>query len=410
MKLKRRNKAAILFSLLALQVTGVLAQQNFRYSAKVQQADSAGFYSIDLQPDVLAKSNGNLADIRLMNADSKFVPYILGSQLPKQDVKSYIVFAQVSNAAANDSLKAYVIQIPERLSINELWLKLRNTAVSRTVNLLGSDDLKNWFAIEEDVPLQETGFSRNGAYEQVLNFPASTYKYIKILINDRHKAPINILQAGIYQQEFAKQIYVELPPVLVSQKDSAKISYISLQLKAPYPLAKLHLNIGGAKFYKRAVTVYQLAGSNRELVLDTVISSAGGQDLYLSAKAAKLDIEINNEDNPPLLISGVKAYQLSENLIGYFEKGQPYYLVFGDAKASAPNYDLQAFTDSLHRQLPQLRHEAVGNNPLYKIAGEAKPSGFPSWIIWVAIAVVLIVLITLTIKMTQEVNKRKAGE
>jgi hypothetical protein len=45
---------------------------------------------------------------------------------------------------------------------------------------VGSDDLQQWFAIQEDIPLQEAVQNSEGTYMQLLSFPASSYRYLKI--------------------------------------------------------------------------------------------------------------------------------------------------------------------------------------------------------------------------------------
>jgi hypothetical protein len=105
-------------------------------------------------------------------------------------------------------------------------------------------------------------------------------------------------------------------------------------------------------------------------------------------------------------MKSVSASQLSQSLISYLEKGEEYALLFGDAKAIAPVYDLQFFADSLQKPLPQLAHRDVSINPLHKNSTPVQSSSMPNWAIWIAIAVALLILGLLTFKMTQEVNKR----
>lgn len=392
--------------------TCLLAQQTFKYKANIGKVDTSAFYRISLPPGLLAKSNADLTDIRVLNQSGKFVPYIFGNQLPVKEQQSFMVFQQISIAKRPDTITAFVAENKERLTINQLNLKLRNTSVDRIVNLAGSDDLTNWYAIKENILLSKAGEegSTGGIYEQLLNFPASTYRYFKIQVNNNRKDPVAILQAGIYQMQLVKPVYTELSGVKFSQKDSAKLSRIIITFNEAYPVNKLKLNIAGAKYYKRAISIYSIDGKKRSLLGVTEISSVGNNELFVSAKTKKIMLEIANEDNPALNISNIIAYQLDQALVAYLDKGGNYYLLFGDTAATTPVYDLQFFADSLQRNLPIVKVDDVVNNPLFQHKTVAARQNIPTWLIWIAIIAVISLLTFLTLKMTKEVGERKKEE
>ncbi|MGY0038876.1 hypothetical protein [Pedobacter sp. NJ-S-72] len=207
---------------------------------------------------------------------------------------------------------------------------------------------------------------------------------------------------------------MKLAAAVIKQKDSAGTSHIKVQFNDNYQLNKLHLDIAGQKYYKRNIRVYDIGGKDRMLVVDTVISSSAMPYLYFSVKTKRIELEILNGDNPPLVLKGISAYQLNQSLISYLEKGQAYQLLFGDGKAAAPDYDLKFFGDSLQQELKQLDHQAISPNPLYqaeKVKNKvAKAEGIPGWLIWAAIAIVAVLLGFLTFRMTQEVGRREQEE
>ncbi|MGY0038877.1 hypothetical protein [Pedobacter sp. NJ-S-72] len=72
-----------------------------------------------------------------------------------------------------DTITTFIAENKEHLTINQLSLQLRNASVKRTVNLSGSDDLNKWYAIKENISLEEavSGEADNGTYQQQLKFP-----------------------------------------------------------------------------------------------------------------------------------------------------------------------------------------------------------------------------------------------
>lgn len=399
---------ALFFIVSGLQLA---AQQTFRYGAALQKVDSDGFYRISLSPEIVAKSKAGLADLRIMDDRQRFMPFMFGNQLILKDQASFILFPQLQHTTSADSVTTFIAENSLHLTVNHLYLKLRNTAVERIVNLSGSDDLEHWYAIKENISLADAdaGLHDKGTYMQLLNFPSSTYQYLKIQVVNKNKEPVAILQAGIYQQQAVQPVYLKIKDGTIRQKDTAAMSLVSLQLNENYQVNKLHLTIEGQKYYKRSVRIYELAGNIRQLVSDTLINSSAPADLYLSVKTNKIILEIINGDNPPLVISKIEAYQLDQSLISYFEKGKAYSLLFGDERATIPDYDLKFFGDSVQHQLISIQHAAVQKNALYQVKKEhrkEKSSKWNEWLLGGAVVVAIALLALLTFKMVTEVNKR----
>lgn len=409
MKLKKMNRLTLLMLLLCGAILPASAQKNFKYKAALQKIDSTGFYRIGLQPALVAKAKFDLSDIRIADAKGNFVPYIQAGSLPQKSQKSFVVFPEINNTPKTDTSTVFIIENKTGLVLDRLWIRLQNTAVKRKVNLLGSDDQSQWFAIQEDIPLQEAVQNSEGTYLQSISFPASNYRYLKIQVNDKNKNPVKFLQAGIYT-EYAStaQSYTAIAPLNVIRADSNKTTYIDVKLNDKYQVNKLHLSISAPRYYKRGVAVYQFVNNGKELLSEAELSSDKTPDLLIAAKTNHLLIEIRNGDNQPLSIGEIKAYQSDEYLVSYLEAKQSYRFLVGDSSAQAPEYDLKFFADSIRGNTPVIKHEAVIKNTDY--AATVKPAGKNyTVLIWVAIIVSLGLLLLLTLKMTKEV-KKKEGE
>ncbi|MEN0056038.1 MAG: DUF3999 family protein [Mucilaginibacter sp.] len=406
MKLKQRvNKLTGLTALFCGLMLSASAQQNFKYQAALPKVDSTGFYRISLQPALVAKTKADLADIRIIDAKGNFVPYITAGSLPQKDQKSFAIFNSVDARLVTDTGTTFTVENKTGYTVDRLWIRLQNTAVQRKVNLAGSDDLKQWFAIQEDIPLQEAVQNSKGTYLQSLSFPASNYRYLKLLVNDKNKTPIKFLQAGIYTEYAAMQNYVAIGPIEQSRTDSNKTSYITLKLNDTYQVNKLHINITAPKYFKREVSVYQIVGKEKQLLADAELNSAKATDLLIAAKSNQLLLLINNGDNLPLNIKSVEAYQSDESVISYLDAKQSYRLLTGDQTAQAPEYDLKFFADSIHTNLSQISHGAIEKNTGYQ-TGSKKVGRDYTMFIWIAIIIAAALLLFLTLKMTKEVNKK----
>ena len=405
----RINKILCLTLLCCWLALPAWAQKNFKYQAALPKISSTGFYRISLKPALVAKAKTDLSDIRITDAKGNFIPYIQAGSLPQKDQKSFVVFNQVDARLSTDTGTTYVVENTTGLALNRLWIKLQNTAVQRKVNLVGSDDLKQWFAIQEDVPLQEAVVNSEGTYMQSLAFPTSNYRYFKILVNDKNKAPIKFLQAGVYTEYAASLAYVRISPVQITRADSNKTTYITIKLTDNFQVNKLHINITAPKYFKRDAMVYQIIGGDKQLLGEAELNSAKPFDVLIAAKASELLLQISNGDNLPLTIKGIEAYQSDESLISYLDGEQTYKLLAGDASVQAPEYDLKFFADSIHDDIPQISHEAVQKNTAYQTR-QAKGGHNYTLFIWIAIVASLGLLLFLTLKMAKEVSKKSGKD
>ena len=405
MRLSQKNSIWVLLVFLSLAISTVGAQNNFKYRAYLKKVDSAGFYRISLQPGFIAKSNPRLSDIRLMDMRGNIVPYVTGTNLPQVERQQFLVFPQVAVRSTADTGTTLIIENKGKYPLSTLWIKLNNTDVNRSVNISGSDDAKKWYAIEESVPLQKANSSSDGTYLQSLSFPPIRYRYLKLLVNDKNKAPIKFLTAGIYMQQSAEATYLPVHYQQIIKKDSNNASYITIQLNDNYLVNQIKLKISEPKFYKRDVSIYEINKKEPSVIYTGELNSNRPGEIFLDTRANKLQLQITNGDNLPLKIADIKLLQADRYIVAYLEAGKSYELFTGDTKAEAPNYDLKFFTDSIHGKIPKISHDEVMKNVTYSISVTENKTDY-SLFIWLAIAVVLLVLSFLTYRMIIEVNTR----
>ena len=379
-----------------------------KYRANIQTIDSAGFYKILLQPQLIAKTESALIDLRLMDSKDREIPYVPPTGLPVNEKPFFVEFPKVGAIVKVDSLTTIIAENNLGKPVSNLWLKVKNTNVIRTMNLTGSDDLKHWFAIEEGALLNQPDLGEDGEYVMTINFPASNYHYLRISVNDKTRAPINFLEVGIYNSSAEQKAYLPILTARFTQRDSGKITIINVWLNDKYQVNKLHFTIKGSKYYKRNVLVYNVLGKKPELVSDAELNSVIPSDLFLMEKTSHLEIRIDNADNLPLQINNVEAFQTANYVLSYLEKGQ-YCFTIGKPNAEQPNYDLKFFKDSLRGQVPIITHQAVIPNPDYQNPPTKTKKEYTAFI-WAAIIAALILLGFLAYKMVAEVRNKENGD
>jgi hypothetical protein len=138
-----------------------------------------------------------------------------------------------------------------------------------------------------------------------------------------------------------------------------------------------------------------------------MLSSASDNVIDLSVKTSALKIEIDNQDNPPLEVKSIEARQLNSYAMMYLNGDRNYFLVFGNAKAEKPSYDLEYFQDSLKAHTPtDLDAGPIKPNSIVPNAEPARTEikGVKKYWIWPVLLSVLALLLFFTLRMGKEMG------
>lgn len=380
------------------------AQSTFKYQSAIKKVSANGLYKIFLSPEVLARCESDLADLRLTDSKGKFIPYAKTVDLAG-DSQSFLAFPK--STTKKDMLTSATVKNLSVEPISILWLKLKNAAVKRSVDLMGSDDQITWFAIKESIPLTEATETQSSCYLQSITFPSSNYRYFKIKVINKNKSPLNILEVGIYQDRISSLRLEKLPTPAITKIDSSNnITYIDLRFSINYRVDKLHFIIDAPKYFKRKVSIYEISNIGRSRIYQTEFVSGSLNNLSLPIRTRTLRFEIANDDNKPLRISGIEAFQNSTSVIAYLEAGGIYKFIFGDPKGKSPIYDLGFFILKNPQVLPEISTSSVSKNTGYHAKISANKPNY-RLLMWAGMALAILILSLLTFKMVKEINYKK---
>jgi hypothetical protein len=386
----------------------VWAQNTYPYKADIAKIDSSGVYKVALTPGFLSKSTSKgLYDIRIVDEKGKFVAYTIINNPSDKAKPVFIDFPEVKQNSNSDTITYYVAENKDKVKVNQLWLKLNNTAVNRLADISGSDEQQHWFAIKENIQLEDAGASNNADYEQMLSFPTSDYRYFKIRIGNKNKDFVKITRSGVYLDNVAGNLqYVQLPPIKLTSKTANKKTSYYVDLSGNYVINNLKIDISSPKYYSRHITIYDVGNKGEEMLYDDSISSSAAKIITFSAKTNRLRIDIANGDDNPLVIKNISAFQLQDFAVCYLEKGHNYFLLAGDTIANEVSYDLSFVHSKPISAFPVIGHSYVYKNPAYSNS-KVVAKGHFTLLLWVAIGAALILLSLLTWKMVKEINSRQ---
>lgn len=407
----------ILLSLFLILINLYGYSQDYSKKATLAKVEKDGFYSIVLTPEITSQVQDNFSDIRILNTKNLEIPYIIGNEEAKYSSTAFVEYPIVEKKIVPNCCTSIIIENTDKQSINNLSLEVKNSDAAKPYEILGSDDKLQWFGIKSTYIFENESYNSNSTHFSVINFPISDYNFFKIQLADSAQAPLNILRVGYFDTKVAQGKFIKVNSPIISQLDSAKDhkSYIKLLFNAGHKIDRIEFQIEGPKFYARQATLAaEIKHKNGKKYYETLAqldlnsSRPHTYDLPNTLKQKEMYLIIDNEDNIPLKVTSVKAYQLTHYLKAYLSKDVSYNLVFGNAKAKTPHYDLEYFMDSIPGILPDVKLGSITST----IASANQKVTEVKWyenkiFIWVALLVVIVLMAFMAYTMMQELGNKK---
>jgi hypothetical protein len=395
--------------------SGFAQVKEYKFYAALDTVKTSGFYNIIFTSEMNAHLKTDYSDVRVVDEAGKWVPHILHSPTNETIAlgeKRKLPFSITENNKSNT-----IILISEnKLTLNNISLVLKNTEAERYCKISGSDDSKKWFVINDSILINPTEDNSTTETDFRIVFPKSNYNFYKLEIINNNKDPFSI--KNILTNSFPSDVSniklnkIQNPTTTLQQKDTAKFSYIKVTQQQPFHFDMLNLKISGTKFYSRKIELYvpnnELNSfSNMGSLIESfdISNKTNLQFNFPKQASTSFYILIYNEDNLPLKITEVITSVNECILTTYLEKGQPYKLLLDNEAAKEPIYDLENTPPSAKDIISTLGVRQILSTNENKIV-IPKAANNNKWIIWIALAVGLFVLLFLTRKMIKEVDKK----
>ncbi|QIP12674.1 hypothetical protein G8759_08575 [Spirosoma aureum] len=403
----------IYLTIASLFITITSQAQSFRLEAPVEAVQQSGYHRIQLPPDVVGQLNMGLTDIRLYDHQKHEIPYVLIREQPGR-IAQFIDYEVVSRNALPHVATTVILRNRAKNRINSLGLLIKNTNVGKKARLSGSSDAQNWYAIDDNLWLEPTQTNASTTETKRLDFPLSDYEYYRLDINDSLSTPLNILRIGYYLTAAKAGDFSLIPDVTISQRDSSdKQTYIHLSRTRNARFDKLSIRFKASAPFRRQAAVGQFRTRKKkrgrleqwfDIVRTVELSSADSSVIYLPGlKAKDLYVIITNDDNQPLVVSDVRAYQYATFLLANLTADSAYLLRFGAKNSAAPAYDLAYFKNNLPANSPIVQVGIVRSISSSKT--ETTSLFSDRRIIWPALGLVLVMLGILSYRMLREMGK-----
>lgn len=394
------------------------AAQEFIGASSLPPVSSDAFYRIALTPDVSPYINTSFSNFRVVDRNGAQVPFLIREDRTVPASAEFIPYVIEEQTILPDSCTVLILRNNGNTSINNISLLIRNAAVSKEASLFGSDDKGTWYALKDKFTLGNIENDQGTAEVKIIDFPSSEYAYYKLWINDSQSGPLNIIKVGHYKETPEALGYEEVPIRSVTQENDSRheTSYIKISLDTLRLIDRISWQASGMPMYQRPASLYALRETTdtrrrknhyHDLITDFQMNSRHeGIQRLPTTKADSLLLEVSNGDNPPLTIGNVKVYQVRRYAVAWLKKDETYSLKFGDEYMLAPNYDIELFQDKIPAIASMAEILPGRVNLLISHADTGQATFFTTRLfVWIAIAVVILVLGVMSIRMVRQTSK-----
>lgn len=381
---------------------------------EINNVKKTGLQLVLLSPEVISEAENNTDYIRIANVKSRTeVPYAVYS-IPETIKKSFISFPLVSKTK-NDSITSIVISNVNQQQLNELFITISNSSVSKSVNVFGSNDGKEWFGLVQNHLLNNLVDPKSQQVEKAIVLPLNNYKFLKLDFNDKVSLPIECKNFGIYQSKVNYVAQLELKNF--NQKsitdNSKKKSLILISFEKPQLISRLDLDIRSDLYFRTArilVNRERKVKNKTEKYQEELFTFVLNSKMKTSFEFPEIFekqilIEIDNQDNPPLEIEKVQLFQTPKYLLAKLEQGKKYEITVSN-KLDKPNYDIVNF---LPKENELLEVVAIENyKPIEKLSNEQQIQNFwqTKWFLWMAIILAGLIIAYFAFGLLKDVEKK----
>ena len=307
--------------------------------------------SIRIPDAVFEKTKNNLDDIRIYGVtknDTIEAPYVLNIKNSKTKINP--VDFKIINESHTTQHYFYTFELSKKATINELFLNFDIANFDYKLKLEGSQNQLEWFTIKEDYRIVAIENSNTNYKYTTVKFPAASYPYYRIALNTKDDPKLS--SAQIFENNSTPAVYQTYvqKSIKITNDKSTKETVLEIDLQKAMPLSFVKINVQDKIDYLRPAAITYLVDStktekgwnyNYSNLTTSILSSLNDNEFtFLSTKAKRIKISINNQDNEPLEIQGATLKGFEYEIKARFNKPARYYLVYGNKLALEPIYDI----------------------------------------------------------------------
>ncbi len=439
-----RYLPAILLALLCFAGPASAADgPEYRFRKDLDRGAHAGeeILSVTLDRDIYAVTRPGFPDLRIRDDSGREVPYVLEQAGERKRATHHETCASevVSLKQREGAALEILIRLGEEApGASGLTIFTPLTDYEHRVKVFGSNDGKDWSSLVSDGLIFDYGRFMDIRNREV-PLPKNDFRRFRVVIEqvrDELESPFRVLTRGrrgageertsetttLTRRAFridriAMWRKVETEGEMKPQKAAYPIEGIRVEEDAKKKVTRIRVRTGqepltrftpevGSGSFSRVAAVRIPVGRGVETTWSEVgrgtiyriqLRDFRGGDLRLDfpeRREREYEIEIANEDSPPLDITGVKAEGDVYRLVFLGEPNRRYHVEYGSDTAGSPRYDTAAVLSYVRPGLAPAEASlgAQAENPGYRPARDVRGLLGRPIVLIVALALMVVVL------------------
>jgi hypothetical protein len=336
---------------------------------------ASGLVKLGLPVETLDAARPALEDLRLYDDAGNEVPYLIEHPVPVvkvvQNVKSFHVSLTSSNTVI-------VLETGLTQPLDDVALETPAGSFIKPVRIEGSTDLKRWQILEPGQPIFR---QPDGVNRLHVSFPAGTWSWLRLTVDDQRTPPIPFTGAHI-RVAVTEPAPTGWMPVTIAERNenpgetrlalnlgAANLSLTAVQIETTEPLFTRHVTLAVPQVSEDAVreqiigqgVIYRIAVEGQPASASLLVP------LESLVRSRELLVFIHNQDSPPLPITAVRVERRPVYLVFLARQAGAYHLLTGNDQCVAPRYDLAALGMNLKSMaVAPVKLSPPADNPDYR--------------------------------------------
>ncbi len=333
--------------LAALSVAAAASDRNPAFFSNVREVriakpDRTNYLVVD--PELWDKGRDDLGDLRLVNSAGMEIPYVLVTK--RASLSAYQTEVKLLQLGTVGGAADFVLDVSAVPEYDQVRLHLSAVDFIAHATVEGRDELT-----KPPVTLLGTYTLYDFSHEELgsnfaLKLPRWRFRYLHIHIEGAVK-PDEVLGASVANFEDQKALWTPLE-VTAKLEQMGKRTTVTFDALKDVPVDRIELLVDASDVnFRRDVEVTAqnsrlASGEFHRIHMKRAGRSVDSEELTLDLAGAhqpRYRLTIENGDDPPLHILGVKVYSVERRV--YFDPrgNSTLRLYYGDDRLAAPTYD-----------------------------------------------------------------------
>lgn len=387
------------------------------YSGAIPPVNADGIYTIALSPEIHSASLSRTDAIRILDGKNNEIPYWAYTDWGQAEDSRFIPFPITSKTGVAGEQSAVIVENGTGRSIDKMTLKIASTEVSKTYSISGSNDGEQWFGLVNREYLRRLSEPGKTVTEKTFSFPLNSYRYIRWDFNDKRTLPVNVQEAGIYENpgkvKVPNRIEIQGAHLETQQDKAGKKTIVHVRFAEPQRINAVKFDVEGPGLFLRRAHIRAKRSRDVRKRTETYTTTIKTLELdsqeenrfdALNIFEREFTVEIENGDNLPLENIEIRFFQNPVYLVAELRAGKKYRIAV-NTSFSAPDYDIGHFKALFRDSLPRVEISSLKK----VVPEETATPDIPFWktrvFLWLCIIAAAVFISYFSWKLLNDIKK-----